>query len=236
MDRPYIICHMSTSLDGKTTGSYTETQEAENAFEEYERINQFYHPQAWINGRITIDENFTFYEKPKLRENAPVILHDDYVAVSNGENYIVAADPSGRLGWKQNYVEYAGRPKAYVIEILTEQVSDAYLAFLREKEISYIFAGTDVIDFTVAVKQLKSLFGIEKLKLSGGGVLNWSFAQAGLIDELSLIIAPVADGATDTPTLFECSEKLPPHAPVGFHLKSVEAAKDGCVWLRYTAK
>lgn len=236
MDRPYIICHMSTSLDGKITGSYMETPEAESAFEEYERINQFYHPQAWINGRVTIDENFTFYEKPELPENAAMIPHDDYIAVRNAENYIAAADPSGRLGWKQNYVEYAGRPKAYVIEILTEQVSDAYLAFLREKEISYIFAGTDVIDFTVAVKQLKSLFGIEKLKLSGGGVLNWSFAQAGLIDELSLIIAPVADGATDTPTLFERSEKLPPHAPVGFHLKSVEAAKDGCVWLRYTAK
>ena len=236
MDRPYIICHMSTSLDGKITGSYMETPEAESAFEEYERINQFYHPQAWINGRVTIDENFTFYEKPELSENTLSIPHDDFVAVSNAENYIAAANPSGRLGWKQNYVEYAGRPKADVIEILTEQVSNAYLAFLKEKEISYIFAGTDVIDFTLAVKKLKSLFGIEKLKLSGGGILNWSFAQAGLIDELSLIIAPVADGATDTPTLFERSEKLPPHAPVGFHLKSVEAAKDGCVWLRYTAK
>lgn len=236
MDRPYIICHMSTSLDGKITGSYMETPEAESAFEEYERINQFYHPQAWINGRVTIDENFTFYENPELPENAAMIPHDDYIAVRNAENYIAAADPSGRLGWKQNYVEYAGRPKAYVIEILTEQVSNAYLAFLKEKEISYIFAGTDVIDFTLAVKKLKSLFGIEKLKLSGGGILNWSFAQAGLIDELSLIIAPVADGATDTPTLFERSEKLPLHAPVGFHLKSVEAAKDGCVWLRYTAK
>lgn len=236
MDRPYIICHMSTSLDGKITGSYMETPEAESAFEEYERINQFYHPQAWINGRVTIDENFTFYEKPELSENTLPIPHDDFVAVSNAENYIAAADSSGRLGWKQNYVEYARRPKAYVIEILTEQVSDAYLSFLQEKEISYIFAGTDMIDFTVAVKKLKSLFGIEKLKLSGGGVLNWSFAQAGLIDELSLIIAPVADGATDTPTLFERSEKLPPHVPVGFHLKSVEAAKGGCVWLRYTAK
>ena len=123
-----------------------------------------------------------------------------------------------------------------VIEILTEQVSDAYLAFLQIKKISYIFAGTDMIDFAAAVKKLKALFGIEKLKLSGGGVLNWSFAQAGLIDELSLIIAPVADGAADTPTLFERSEKLSPHAPVGFNLKSVEAAKDGCVWLRYTAK
>ena len=236
MDRPYIICHMSTFLDGKITGSYMETPEAESAFEEYERINQFYHPQAWINGRVTIDEKFSFYEKPELPENAAMIPHDDYIAVRNAENYIAAADPSGRLGWKQNYVEYAGRPKADVIEILTEQVSNAYLAFLKEKEISYIFAGTDVIDFTLAVKKLKSLFGIEKLKLSGGGILNWSFAQAGLIDELSLIIAPVADGATDTPTLFERSKKLPSHAPVGFHLKSVETAKGGCVWLRYTAK
>ena len=236
MDRPYIICHMSTSLDGKITGPYMDTPEAESVFEEYERINQFYHPQAWINGRVTVDENFTFYEKPELPKNTPAISHDDYVAVSNAENYIVAADPIGRLGWKQNYVEYAGRPKAYVIEILTEQVSDAYLAFLQIKKISYIFAGTDMIDFAAAVKKLKALFGIEKLKLSGGGVLNWSFAQAGLIDELSLIIAPVADGAADTPTLFERSEKLSPHAPVGFNLKSVGAAKDGCVWLRYTAK
>lgn len=133
MDRPYIICHMSTSLDGKITGSYMETPEAESAFEEYERINQFYHPQAWINGRVTIDENFTFYENPELPENAAMIPHDDYIAVRNAENYIAAADPSGRLGWKQNYVEYAGRPKAYVIEILTEQVSNAYLAFLKEK-------------------------------------------------------------------------------------------------------
>lgn len=236
MNRPYIVCHMSTSLDGKITGSYMLTPEAESAFEEYERINQFYQPQAWINGRVTIDENFTFYEKPELPENVPVIPHDDYAVIGDFENYIAAVDPSGRLGWKQNYVEYAGRPKAHVIEILTEQVSDAYLVFLQEKKISYIFAGTDTIDFTVAVKKLKRLFGIEKLKLSGGGILNWSFAQAGLIDELSLIIAPIADGETDTPTLFERSEKLPPHVPVGFDLKSVEAAKDGCVWLRYVAK
>jgi len=71
---------MSTSLDGKITGPYMETAAAQDCFEEYERVNQFYQPQAWINGR---------------------------------------------LGWKENYVEYAGRPKAYVIEILTEAVSDA---------------------------------------------------------------------------------------------------------------
>ena len=236
MDRPYIICHMSTSLDGKITGSYMETAAAQDCFEEYERVNQFYQPQAWINGRITVDDNFTFYEKPELAENVPPIPHEDYVAFTGKENYLIAADPSGRLGWKENYVEYAGRPKAYVIEILTEAVSDAYLDFLQKKHISYLFAGNETIDFTLAVQKLKSLFGIERLKLSGGGVLNWSFANEGLIDELSLLVAPVADGDTTTPTLFERSEKLPFHGPVSFALKSVEEAKGGCAWLRYTAR
>lgn len=235
MDRPYIICHMVTALDGKITGAYMETPEAESASEEYERINQFYHPQAWVNGRVTIDENFTFYKEPELPDNAPAFPKEDFVAQRAG-NYIVAIDPSGQLGWEKNYVEYAGRPKAYVIEVLTEQVDNAYLAFLREQDISYIFAGEKAISCELAVQKLKSLFEIERLKLSGGGVINWSFAQEGLIDELSLIIAPAADGAPDTPTLFERRPDIPFNGSVSFSLKSVEAAKDGCVWLRYVAK
>jgi len=226
---------MAISLDGKIAGAYMDTQAAESAFEEYERINRYYQPQAWINGRITIDENFTFYEKPELIVGDSPIPHDDYIAVHDAESYIVAADPSGRLGWKQNYVAYADRPKAHVIEAITEQASDAYLAFLQRRQISYIFAGTETLDLSLAVQKLKALFGIEKLKVSGGGILNWSFAQEGLIDELSLIVAPVADGDTKTPTLFERAERLPFHAPVSFKLKSAEPAKDGCVWLRYTA-
>ena len=104
MDRPYIICHMVTALDGKITGPYMDTPEAENASEEYERINQFYHPQAWVNGRVTVDENFTFH----MPDNAPVLPKEDFVA-QRAESYIVAIDPSGRLGWENNYVEYAGR-------------------------------------------------------------------------------------------------------------------------------
>lgn len=234
MDRPYIICHMVTALDGKITGPYMDTQEAESASEEYERINQFYHPQAWVNGRITVDENFTFYKAPELPDNVPDFPKADFVAQS-AENYIVAIDPSGRLGWEKNYVEYAGRPKAYVIEVLTEQADNAYLAFLRDRNISYIFAGEKAINCTLAVQKLKSLFGIERLKLSGGGVINWSFAQEGLIDELSLIIAPTADGATNTPTLFERRPDISFNGPVHFTLQSVEVAKGGCIWLRYLA-
>ncbi|MED4854941.1 dihydrofolate reductase family protein [Bacillus atrophaeus] len=57
--------------------------------------------------------------------------------------------------------------------------------------------------FTVVVKKLKNLFSIDKLMLEGGGFLNGSFLNEGLIDELSLILVPIADGTSNSVTLFE---------------------------------
>lgn len=234
MNRPYIICHMSASIDGKITGEYADSSFADGAYKDYENINRIYSPQAWVNGRITVDENFTFYKKPKLKKCTKPIQYMDFVAKRDAENYIVAVDPNGKLGWEKNYVEYAGRPKAFVIEVLTEKVSIDYLAFLREMQISYIFAGTDKIDCVLLVQKLKKLFHIDTLKVSGGGILNWSFAEAGLIDEISVVIAPVVDGNSDTPTLFERLDS-PFKQSIGFKVKSTEITENGCVWLRYVS-
>ena len=235
MDRPYIVCHMMTSLDGKITGPFMDTEAAGEVGEEYERINRFYAPQAWVNGRVTIDENFTFDATPELPTDVPCYPREDFTAQAGAESYLVAIDPHGRLGWQKNYVEYANRPKAYVIEVLTESVSDAYLAFLRERNISYIFAGEDGLNCTVAAGKLKKLFGIERLTLSGGGLVNWSFLQEDLVDELSLLIVPAADGERETPALFERADYLPAVPPAVFTLKAVEQTKGNGVWLRYLA-
>lgn len=234
MNRPYIICHMSASIDGKITGEYADTPLADNAYKDYENINRFYSPQAWVNGRITVDENFTFYKKPNLKSHTEPIPYTDFLAVQDAENYIVAVDPHGKLGWEKNYIEYAGRPKAFVIEALTEKVSADYLAFLRKMQISYIFAGKDKIDCVLLVQKLKKLFHIDTLKVSGGGILNWSFAEVGLIDEISVVIAPVVDGNSNTPTLFERLDS-PFKQCIGFKVKSAEITENGCVWLRYVS-
>lgn len=72
--------------------------------------------------------------------------------------------------------------------------------------------------------------------LSGGGFINWTFLQAGLVDELSLVITPVADGENNTVTLFDKSDGLPAYTPVGFTLKSVDILNGGGVWLRYLVR
>lgn len=236
MNRPYIVCHMMTSLNGKITGPFMKSEAVDIAGEEYERTNELYNPQAWLCGRVTTDENFTFYRKPDLDENAPTVPEGDYVAVKGAKMHYVSVDASGKIGWTTNTLHYANRPAAHIIEVLTERATNAYRAFLRKNKISYIIAGNEKLDCAIAVEKLKELFGIETLMVSGGGFINWSFLQADLIDELSIVMAPVTDGENNTVTLFEKSDYLPPKAPVEFSLKSAETVKGDSVWLRYNVK
>lgn len=235
MNRPYIFCHMMTSLDGKIMGPFMDTPEGKAAGDVFYNIAfgkaPYYHHQGWLSGRVTTDDNFTFYEKPALDENAPAVPEGDFVA-KNADMYYVSVDPFGKLGWKSATLTYVDTT-AHVIEVLTGKAQNSYKAFLRKLGISYIIAGEDALDHILALEKLKTLFGIETLMLGGGGVLNWSFVQAGMCDEISVVVAPAADGSTDTPTLFSAKSGLSESKSVSFRLQKAEARDGGSVWLRY---
>jgi 2,5-diamino-6-(ribosylamino)-4(3H)-pyrimidinone 5'-phosphate reductase len=117
--------------------------------------------------------------------------------------------------------------------VLTQKVSDDYLAFLRSKGVSYLFGGKKDVDLERVIKKLRCEFGIEKLLLEGGGGINGSFLEADLIDELSIILAPIADGSVGTPTLFDAKKGR--GLPRDMKLISCERRGD-LVWLRYRMK
>ena len=238
MNRPYIFCHMMTSLDGKIMGNYMETPQGEAAGNVFYEIafgkNPYYKHQGWLSGRVTTDDNFTFYEKPELDENAKEVEAGDYVAKQT-DMYYVSVDPSGKLGWKSNTLTYVDTT-AHVIEVLTEKAGNSYKDFLRRLGISYIIAGKDRLDYELALRKLKDLFGIETLMLGGGAALNWSFIQAGMCDEISVVIAATADGSSQTQTLFMAREGLSNDTPVGFKLQEATVMDGDSVWLRYLVK
>ena len=60
------------------------------------------------------------------------IPRQDYVAVDRADSYIVSVDPKGMLCFSDNFISKKGRQRAHVIEVLTEDVSDDYLAYLRK--------------------------------------------------------------------------------------------------------
>jgi len=238
MNRPYIFCHMMTSLDGKIMGNYMDTPEGSAASAVFYDIafgkEPYYKHQGWLSGRVTTDDNFTFYEKPVLDETAAPVPNGDFVAKKT-DMYYVSVDPSGRLGWKECTLHYEDTT-AHVLEVLTEKASNAYRAFLRKLGISYIIAGQDGLDYGLALEKLKNLFGIETLMLGGGGVLNWSFIQAGMCDEMSVVVTAAADGSAETPALFSDKGGFAANRPVSFALQEAKVMDGGSVWLRYTVK
>jgi riboflavin biosynthesis pyrimidine reductase len=239
LDRPYIICHMLTSLDGKIIGDYLEEERAAYFIDQYEKIHERYDCKAWICGRVTMEEHFTFGHQLDLKqENVPTLPRTDYVASKNAESYAIAVDPSGKLGWTSNSISdgNSSRTGNHIVEVLTEQVSDAYLAHLQQLGISYIFGGKEQLNFTVVVVKLKKLFAIDQILLEGGGFINGSFLNEGLIDELSLVIVPIADGASNSLTLFETSSYLKKQPPVNFYLKNIEKLDDDGLWMKYVIK
>lgn len=231
MNRPYMVCHILSALDGKITGPFMGTAGAGAAGGEYARIRDEYGADAWLYGTVTTKE-FTGYRKPELKPLAEDVPEGDFVAGKDRALYYVSVDTDGEIGWESGSFRKAGRPDAHVIEILTEKTRTEYKAFLRQRGVSYVIAGKEKLDCGIAAEKLYSLFGIKTMLICGGGTVNWTFLHQGVMDELSLILAPAADGSSSAVTVFEES-KLQPSSPVEFRLKGVERLKNDGVRLVY---
>ena len=236
MNRPYVFCHMMTALDGKIMGKYMSTAQGGAAGDVFYDIafgkQPYYHHQGWLSGRVTTDDNFTFYKQPELDNAAAPVSEGDFLAQPDFGMFYVSVDPHGKLGWQNATLHYVDTT-AHVIEVLTGQASNAYKAYLRKLGISYILAGDTELDYALALNKLKELFHIETLMLGGGGVLNWSFLQAGMCDEISGVVAAAADASPDTPPLFRAQPGLSDAKPLGFTLLEAKVMDGGAVWLRY---
>jgi len=229
MIRPYIICHMTTSLDGKVTGEFLSMPACEAATEVYYEQNRDYYADAFACGRITMEGSFTGGWYPDLTVYAGAqIPREDYVADPSASFFAVAFDRHGRLGWQGPRIvdEDPGYGDAHIVEVLCEDTPDTYLAYLQEIGVSYLFAGERELDLPLALVKLHDLFGIRKLLLEGGSILNGAFQREGVIDELSLVVAPIVGAAQDKPLFMD--------AVVGqWNLRQVRECKDGVVWMNY---
>lgn len=236
MNKPRITLHIFSSLDGRITGPFGSAPVSEKAAELFDRIgfnddpNVGFNFDGWIYGKNTSIDGFNNHEKPDLRKNVSVPA-GDYVISTAKKLYYIALDRRGVIGWQKNTANYAGQT-ANVIEILTDQATDSYKDFLRRRNIPYLIAGHEEIDLKLMLKKLRKYYGLNNLMLGGGGILNWSFLSAGLIDEISIVMAPAVDGATNTARLFNSQFAGNPHA-ISFKPIKIKSYSDGTLWLRY---
>ena len=225
--KPYTICHMVASVDGRILHSRWRPQTRESG-DLFERLHARLGGDAWLVGRVTGQEfaKANAYDAHADRTYG----RGPWLARRDAQAYGVVLDAYGKIAWGRS--DIGGDP---IVVVLTEQVSDAHLAGLRRDGVSYFFAGERELDLAAALEFLNRELGVKRLLVEGGGGNNGSFLRAGLIDEISVAIVPVVDGSKGAPSVFDSTDRESElRAPVEqMSLQSCEVLDGGAVWLRY---
>lgn len=221
MTKPYIVCHMMSSVDGRIDCAMTE--QLQGTKEYYDALAQL-NASTSVSGRVTAELEMALPGHFESDDTEPFGKEGVSKKVT-AKGYTVVVDTHGTLLWDEDSTE------APLIIVTSEQVSKAYLAYLDKQNISWIVCGKDHIDLQKACQVLAETFGVERMTVLGGPRINAGFLEAGLLDEVSLVIDPGIDGRVGMLGVFDGFSAEKKVTPLMFG--SVQPYGDGAVWLCY---
>jgi len=233
--RPFIVCHMVTSIDGRLHPSrFTPAPagvSADTLRGHYEEVASRFGADGWIVGRKTMAEMAKGHERTIA--DAPAVAREPHVADRKGRTLAIAIDPAGRVHYGQDHIG-----GDHIVAVLGERVPDSHLAELREDGVSYVFAGPEGDDLPGAMARLAAVFGVRTLLLEGGGRINGAFLRHRLIDEFSTLIQPAVDGLAGTPSIIDHDGADGERPGIGqaLRLTGCETLDGGMVWLRHAVE
>ncbi len=224
MKKPYIVCHMMTSLDGRIDCAMTE--HLPGVQEYYDTLDALDAPTR-VSGRVTAQLEMA--QAGQFRsETCTPLGKEAFSKAEEAAGYEVVMDTRGTLLWDGAAEE---RP---LLIVTSRQVSREYLAYLDSRHISWIACGEEKIDLCRACEILAGEFGVERMAVVGGGHINAGFLAAGLLDEVSLLVGAGIDGRGGMSAVFD---GLPMDRDVTpLDLVSVQQYGSGAVWLRYNTQ
>ncbi len=226
--RPRVICHMISSADGCLHLSRCTTSPDGDRAKWgtlYEQIHQDLGGDAWIVGRVTMAE------MSKGVPHAPAkhgpVERPYHFATRDAGCYAIAIDLGGKLHFAKP--DIGGDP---VVVLLGPGVPDSHLAELAGDGVSYIVLPDAKGDPAAMIDILGRELGIRTLLLEGGAIIIGSFMAAGLVDELSLLIAPSLYAKTE-PANWITFGDVGLAGKVQLSLTACKTVDHGAVHLRY---
>lgn len=231
-DRPHVICHMVAPLDGRLlVGPWAPAGSAFKTalHDEYQRLHLAFGADAWLGGTTTM-EDFATGKPATAGDPAAAPPRPWHIADKAASKFAIAMDRRGRLHWNSTPAD-----DGHVVAVLGASVADTHLAELMATGVSYLVMPDDEIDIAAMLVSLRERLGIKTLLLEGGGKTNGSFLKAGVVDEISLLVAPAIDGTSGAPTIFEAGEgSVGPQLQL--ELIAAQPLAAGTVHLRYRVR
>jgi riboflavin biosynthesis pyrimidine reductase len=230
--KPHVICHMLISLDGRIHPSrWTQSPDGDRKVwsSTYERVHETLAADAWLVGRVTMAEMSKADAHPP--EGPFSVMRPHHFARRDADGYAIAFDRSGKLHFSKPDVG-----GDHVVVLLGPSVPDRHLAELTKDGVSYVVAPDEGMDARPLLELLGRELGILRLLVEGGGNVNGSMMAAGVVDELSILVAPAIDGAVGVTGVFEVLDARGLAGKARLRLTSSETLEHGLVHLRYAVE
>jgi 2,5-diamino-6-(ribosylamino)-4(3H)-pyrimidinone 5'-phosphate reductase len=220
MKRPRVVLHSLLSLDGKLDGF------AVNAGLYYELSARIPH-EAVLSGSGTI---VAAARQAGVDLRAPDA--GETRASANPERPILAVVDSGgrltRFDWL-----HAGGHWREVLIFCSRATPAQHLEHLRCRGIPHHVVGEDRVDLSAALDVLGDRHLVTTARIDAGAGLNGALLRAGLVDEISAVVAPFLAGERGGHAM-SIAEGV--GQATGLELRSAEPVRSGHLWLRYRVR
>ena len=214
-----------SSVDGRLIdGRWTAPYEAEygDLLKVYASIGRELNTDAWMFGKNTIRAIFTYrfgIAGHTISSDEPAV----FIGERHSKRMFIVADPEGDI-----YFTSPTLRGDNMLVIVGRNVTEEYLAHLREIHISYLIV-SDATNLREGLEAVGREFGIRRVSVHGALLVE------RLIDELSLVVYPGIDGLSGIPSIFEYMGGAAEYPAQGQRLQllSVSQCEHGVMWMRY---
>ena len=231
MDTPKVVIFNCTSLDGRMDGG---VGQAEMGL--YYQLATCWNADAMLSGSSTMQAAFSGaafdgQDGPPSATDASENEDEAKELHPLAVPYLVVVDSRGRI---HNWAQIRAQPFwRQVVVLCARATPPAYLEELARQGIAYIVSGKERVDLRQALETLYTEYGIRTLRVDSGGALNGALLRAGLVDEVSLLIAPTLVGGESPQSMFVAPDVTSPEQTIPLRLAHFEQVDEGRLWLRY---
>ena len=225
-DRPFVFINVAATADGKID-TYRRGGATISSARDKERVDRLRAESdaVMVGGRTLHDEDPDLTVKSgSLREE-----RRSRGLTENPSKVGVAT----RLLLKPE-CRFLNAGPAQAVLFTTSQTPDEDLKALRAAGAVVHVLGDRRVDLRAAFLTLRQA-GVQRLMVEGGATLNFEILRLGLVDEVSIFVAPKIFGGESSPTLAG-GAGLEAGAAVELDLLDCERWEDGGVLLRYRVR
>lgn len=223
MNRPHVFINVAVSADGKMD-TFERKGAAISSKRDKERVDEL---RASADG-ILVGGKTLLEESPKLTVRSKA-LREGRIQRGLSPNPIkVGVVSVADIPLESDFIK-AG--DARVVIFTTSQTSKSQIEALRAAGVEVFVDDAPRVNLNKMMLALKKI-GVDHLMVEGGGTINFELMRLGLVDELSIYIAPIIFGGANAPTLADGLGLVRSDA-VALKLADVQTHDDGGIILRY---